>query len=70
MQVFLQASTNSAVSVDKKLLSPDICDFIIIDSGVLIHSLYGTTAQAKPLIHVSTRYFVQEFGTTEIDQQQ
>ena len=52
MQVFLQASTNSAVSVDKKLLSPDICDFIVIESVVLIHSLHGTTAQAKPLIHV------------------
>ena len=47
LQVSLQAITNSAVSVDKKLLSPDIYDFINIDSGVLIHSLSGTTARDK-----------------------
>ena len=47
MQVSLQSITNSAVSVDKNLLSPDIYDFINIDSGVLIHSFSGTTAQDK-----------------------
>jgi len=43
----LGAGTNSAVSVDEELVAPDVYDFIIIDGGVLIHSLPGTTVQGK-----------------------
>lgn len=43
----LGAGTSSAVSVDEELVAPDVYDFIIIDGGVLIHSLPGTTVQGK-----------------------
>ena len=38
----MEASTSSASSVDEELVAPDVCDFIIIDGGGLIHSLPGT----------------------------
>lgn len=43
----LEAGTSSAISVDEELVAPDVYDFIIIDGGVLIHSLPGTTVQGK-----------------------
>lgn len=43
----MESSTSSVVSVDEELVAPDVYDFIIIDGGVLIHSLPGTTVQGK-----------------------
>ena len=43
----MEASTSSVISVDEELVAPDVYDFIIIDGGVLIHSLPGTTVQGK-----------------------
>ena len=41
------ASESSASSVDEELPAPDVYNFIIIDGGVLIHSLPGTTVQGN-----------------------
>ena len=43
----MEASTSSAISVDEELVAPDVYDFIVIDGGILIHSLPGTTVQGK-----------------------
>ena len=41
----MEASRSRAISVDEELVGPDVYDFIVIDGGVLIHSLPGTTVQ-------------------------
>jgi hypothetical protein len=43
----MEASTSSIISVDEELVAPDVYDFIVIDGGVLIHSLPGTTVEGK-----------------------
>ena len=43
----MAAGTSSAISVDEDVFAPDFNDLIIIDGGVLIHSLPGTTVQGK-----------------------
>ena len=43
----MEASTSCAISVHDELVAPDISAFIIIDGGVLIHSLLGTAVQCK-----------------------
>ena len=43
----MEASTSSPISVDEELVARDVYDFIIIDGGVLIHSLPGTNVQGK-----------------------
>ena len=43
----MEASTSSPISVDEELVAPDVYDFIIVDGGVLIHSLPGTIVQGK-----------------------
>ena len=43
----MEANTSSPISVDEELVAPDVYDFIIIDGGVLIHSLPGATVQGK-----------------------
>ena len=48
LHYILQATTSNTISADEKLVTPDSYDFIIIDGGVLIHSLPGgTTVQGK-----------------------
>ena len=41
----MEASRSRAISVDEELVGPHVYDFIVIDGGVLIHSLPGTTVQ-------------------------
>ena len=41
----MEASRSRAISVDEELVGPNVYDFIVIDGGVLIHSLPGTTVQ-------------------------
>ena len=43
----MEASTSSPISVGEELVAPEVYYFIIIDGGVLIHSLPGTTVQGK-----------------------
>ena len=43
----MAADTSSAISVDEDLFAPGFYDIIIIDGGVLIHPLPGTTVQGK-----------------------
>ena len=60
----MAAGTSSTISVDGVLFAPDFYNFIIIDSGVLIHSLPGTTVQGKTFDSYSRRYSAQEFTMT------
>jgi len=41
----MESCTRSAISVEKELAAPDILDFIVIDGGVLIHSVPGSNVQ-------------------------
>ena len=41
----MEAGTSSAFSVDEELVAPDVLDFIVIDGGVLIHSVPGPNIQ-------------------------
>eukprot|EP00745_Piridium_sociabile_P034704 TRINITY_DN5991_c0_g1_i13.p1 TRINITY_DN5991_c0_g1~~TRINITY_DN5991_c0_g1_i13.p1 ORF type:complete len:843 (-),score=177.10 TRINITY_DN5991_c0_g1_i13:511-3039(-) len=47
LEYIMEASTSCAISVDDELVAPDVYDFIVIDGGVLIHSLPGTAVQGK-----------------------
>ena len=43
----MEARISSPNFVDEELVAPDVYDFIIIDGGILIHSLPGTIVQGK-----------------------
>ena len=43
----METSKSSIISADEELTAPDVYDFVVIDGGLLIHSLPGPNVQGK-----------------------
>ena len=39
----MEANVTHDLSRDEELVAPDVYEFVVIDGGVMIHSLPGTT---------------------------